>query len=144
MTKHLIALVRLVGLCYHMIQKLVYLAEHFPRKKFITALDLFIEWAEKQPIPEAPRDHPAPPLDERNRFIVTEPDIDAGKWMQKKEASMRLGIVRSTLDVKLAAGELTAYYKKGDEHKERPRVWLLRAQVEEYFLTYTVRKGKEK
>lgn len=78
------------------------------------------------------------------QFIATEEEIAGGQWMSRKEAWDFLGIVKSTLEEMISAGELPSYHKQGDEHKKKPRVWLRRADVSLMHTTYTLRKGKEK
>lgn len=78
------------------------------------------------------------------QFVATEEEIAGGEWMSRKEAWNRLGIVKSTLEGMISAGELPSYHKQGDEHKKKPRVWLRRADVNLMYSTYTLRKGKEK
>ncbi|WP_257669607.1 hypothetical protein [Parapedobacter tibetensis] len=43
-----------------------------------------------------------------------------------------------------SAALLTRYHKKGDEHLAKPRVWLMRTEVDAYYRDYTLLKGKEK
>lgn len=58
MTKHLRALVRLVGRSYRILTILVNHMEQFPLDRFITAVDLFIKWAEAQGVPTGSTIHP--------------------------------------------------------------------------------------
>ena len=77
-------------------------------------------------------------------FVVTDAAIESGYWMSRKEAWNRLGVVKSTLEGMIRSGELAAYHKTCDQHKEKPRVWLKSADVDRMYTTYTLRKGKEK
>ncbi|WP_257670999.1 helix-turn-helix transcriptional regulator, partial [Parapedobacter tibetensis] len=79
-----------------------------------------------------------------SRYTVTPEGINAGLWMSCKEAWDLLGIARSTLEERLNAGKLTRYHKKGDGHLAKPRVWLMRSEVDAYYRDYTLMKGKEK
>ncbi|SEO12604.1 hypothetical protein SAMN05216436_13519 [bacterium A37T11] len=64
--------------------------------------------------------------------IIKDPFIDPNKWMPVKVAESYLGIQHSTMYVKLAKNELHRYCEKGTENQVRPRVWLLREEVEAY------------
>ncbi|MEC3881604.1 hypothetical protein [Parapedobacter sp. 10938] len=77
-------------------------------------------------------------------FVATDEDIDSGRWMSRKEAWLRLGVVKSTLEEMIKSGELAAYHKSGDQHKKKPRIWLKQTDVEQMYKRYTLRKGKEK
>jgi len=104
-----------------------------------------IERAKKTAAPSSNHPPDTPTLsDPHSRFIVTRGGIDAGKWITCKEACDRLGIVKSTLVERLNAGVLRRFHKKGDEHLPRPRVWLSKEEVDQYYQDYTLRKGKEK
>ena len=147
MTKHLNTLIHLIALCYRVLKKTADLLEQFPLENFVKALVLFIRWAESQPtisMLDTESLVRPPVINSGNRFIVTKEGIATGIWMSKKEAAAKLGIVRSTLDIKLAENQLTKYYLKGDEHKKKPRVWLLRAEIDKHYHSYTLLKGKEK
>lgn len=85
------------------------------------------------------------PVEKRRRvYCVTAEGIRAGKWVTCKEAWGRLCIVKATLDKRLNAGVLTRFHKKGDEHLQKPRVWLSHEEVENHYRDYTLLKGKEK
>ncbi|SEM58294.1 hypothetical protein SAMN05216436_105242 [bacterium A37T11] len=81
-------------------------------------------------------------VDEYSRYIVVGNPPDPAIWVPKKEVWDRLGIVRSTLDVKMAAGELVAYYKVGAERQKTPRVFFKRTDIEAHRATYSHDKGK--
>lgn len=82
------------------------------------------------------------PAAESSRYIVMGNPPDTAIWLPKKEVWDKLGIVRSTLDEKMAAGELVVYHKVGAERQKTPRVFFKRTDIEAHRATYSHDKGK--
>ncbi len=85
-------------------------------------------------------DPPAPAVRSSDLPVVSSDE----ELMRVKEVCPYLGIVRSTLNVKINLGELHVYRRPGSEQQKKPRIWLLRTEVELFYKTYTIRKGKDK
>lgn len=143
MNEHLIALVRFAGRSFHLLVTLTRCIERFPLERFIVAMELFIQLAK----------YHMPPIESQEHVInttsagqhgITDEDVESEEWMSRKEAWIYLGVVKSTLEAMINSGELPSYRKKCDQHKKKARVWLRRADVEEHYRQYTLRKGKEK
>jgi len=99
MTKHLRALVRLVGRSYRILTILVNHVEQFPLDRFITAVDLFIKWAEAQGVPTGSTIHPRPMDTHPPTERVTEgkTHYEEHELMTVKEASASIPASRSKI-----------------------------------------------
>ncbi|HWL00166.1 MAG TPA: hypothetical protein VNQ55_09470 [Parapedobacter sp.] len=99
MTKHLRALVRLVGRSYRMLTILVNHMEQFPLDRFITAVDLFIKWAEAQGVPTGSTTQSLPVDRHPPTAHVTEgkTHYEEHELMTVKEASASIPASRSKI-----------------------------------------------
>ena len=126
----------LIAVLQAIVIQLARIAERLPEypRQHSVATDLTTPGGQAPAEPENP---PAPP--EEENLVYADDEL-----MTIKEAHLYLGIARSTLRIKIGLGELRAYQKPDNEHQKKPRVWLVRAEVENYYQTYTIRKGKDK
>ncbi len=135
MLKRIDALIAVLGAIVAELARIAGLIPEYLRQRNVAGtVGLMTPAGQASAEPETP---PAPP--EEENMVYADDEL-----MTLKEAHLYLGIARSTLRVKRELGELRTYQKPDSERLQKPRVWLVRAEVEAYYQTYTIRKGKDK
>src|SRR3546814_21908 len=96
MTKHLIALVRMAGRSYRILVTLTEFTERFPLDRFITAVELFIQWVERQEPPTGAQTPAGARSNVENRLFQTFADLQRQQIAAQETTNAQLSLIAAT------------------------------------------------
>lgn len=93
MTKNLIALVRLAGRSYRILVTITEFTERFPLDRFITAVELFIQWVERREPPTGAQTPAGDRSNAENRLFQTFADLQRQQIAAQETTNAQLSLI---------------------------------------------------